>query len=156
MDWPGAQEMADRFRKILDPKVLATDDESPEMVAAQQQMEVMGQELNRMVDIIEGVQADVAKREVDIKEYKAQVDAYDAETKRISAMQAGMTEEQIQDIVMGTIAGALDTGDLISGSPEMREQPMMNEEMPPQQPMPDMGGMPEMPEQPPMPPEGMM
>jgi hypothetical protein len=150
MDWPGAQEMAERFKKILDPKVLATDDQSPEMVAAQQQMEVMGQELNRMVDIIEGVQADVAKREVDIKEYKAQVDAYDAETKRISAMQAGMTEEQIQDIVMGTIAGALDTGDLISGSPEMREQPDMTEEMPPQQPMPEMGGMPE------MPPEGMM
>jgi hypothetical protein len=150
MDWPGAQEMAERFKKILDPKVLATDDQSPEMVAAQQQMEVMAEELNRMVDIIEGVQADVAKREVDIKEYKAQVDAYDAETKRISAMQAGMTEEQIQDIVMGTIAGALDTGDLISGSPEMREQPDMTEEMPPQQPMPEMGGMPE------MPPEGMM
>ena len=150
MDWPGAQEMAERFKKILDPKVLATGDESPEMAAAQQQMEVMAEELNRMVDIIEGVQADVAKREVDIKEYKAQVDAYDAETKRISAMQAGMTEEQIQDIVMGTIAGALDTGDLISGSPEMREQPDMTEEMPPQQPMPEMGGMPE------MPPEGMM
>jgi hypothetical protein len=150
MDWPGAQEMAERFKKILDPKVLATGDESPEMAAAQQQMEAMAQELNRMVDIIEGVQADVAKREVDIKEYKAQVDAYDAETKRISAMQAGMTEEQIQDIVMGTIAGALDTGDLISGSLEMREQPDMTEEMPPQQPMQDMGGMPE------MPPEGMM
>jgi hypothetical protein len=120
------------------------------MVAAQQQMEVMAEELNRMVDIIEGVQADVAKREVDIKEYKAQVDAYDAETKRISAMQAGMTEEQIQDIVMGTIAGALDTGDLISGSPEMREQPEMTEEMPPQQPMPEMGGMPEMPPEGPM------
>jgi hypothetical protein len=150
MDWPGAQEMAERFKKILDPKVLATGDESPEMAAAQQQMEAMSQELNRMVDIIEGVQADVAKREVDIKEYKAQIDAYDAETKRISAMQAGMTEEQIQDIVMGTIAGALDTGDLISGSPEMREQPMMNEEMPQQQPMPEMGAMPE------MPPEGMM
>jgi hypothetical protein len=150
MDWPGAQEMAERFKKILDPKVLATGDESPEMAAAQQQMEVMAEELNRMVDIIEGVQADVAKREVDIKEYKAQVDAYDAETKRISAMQAGMTEEQIQDIVMGTIAGALDTGDLISGSPEMREQPDMTEEMPQQQPMPEMGAMPE------MPPEGMM
>lgn len=150
MDWPGAQEMAERFKKILDPKVLASGDESPEMAAAQQQMEAMTQELNRMVDIIEGVQADVAKREVDIKEYKAQVDAYDAETKRISAMQAGMTEEQIQDIVMGTIAGALDTGDLISGSPEMREQPMMNEEMPEPQPMPEMGAMPE------MPPKGMM
>ena len=157
MDWPGAQEMAERFKKILDPKVLSEGDQSPEMMAAQQQMQAMTEELNRMTDIIQNVQDSVAQREVDIKEYKAQVDAYDAETKRITAMQNSMTPEQIQDIVMGTIAGALDTGDLIGGSPEMREQPMMNEEMPPQQPMPEMGGMEGMGEMPPpMPPEGPM
>jgi hypothetical protein len=147
MDWPGAQEMAERFKKILDPKVLSEGDQSPEMMAAQQQMEAMTQELNRMTDIIQNVQDSVAQREVDIKEYKAQVDAYDAETKRISAVQQSMTPEQIQDIVMGTIAAAMDTGDLIGGAPEMREQPDMDEEMmqPQQQPMPEMG-MEEMPE----------
>ena len=151
MDWPGAQEMAARFKKILDPKVLAEGDQSPEMMAAQQQMEAMTQELNRMTDIIANVQDSVAQREVDIKEYKAQVDAYDAETKRISAMQQSMTPEQIQDIVMGTIAAALDTGDLIGGAPQMREMPDM--EQPEMQPeMPEM--QPEM--QPEMPPEGMM
>ena len=148
MDWPGAQEMAARFKKILDPKVLSEGDQSPEMMAAQQQLEAMTQELNRMTDIISNVQDSVAQREVDIKEYKAQVDAYDAETKRISAMQQNMTPEQIQDIVMGTIAAALDTGDLIGGAPEMREMPDMEMEQP------EMGQMqPEMPEQPP---EGMM
>ena len=131
MDWPGAQEMAARLKKILDPKVLSDGDQSPEMMAAQQQMEAMTQELNRMTDIIANVQDSVAQREVDIKEYKAQVDAYDAETKRISAVQAGMTPEQIQDIVMNTIAATLDTGDLIGGAPEMREMPDM----------PEMGGM---------------
>ena len=172
MDWPGAQEMADRFKKILDPKVLSEGDQSPEMMAAQQQMEAMTQELNRMTDIIQNVQDSVAQREVDIKEYKAQVDAYDAETKRISAVQNSMSPEQIQDIVMGTIAAAMDTGDLIGGAPEMREQPQMEEEMPQQQPMPQMGGeqmpemqqMPEMgmeeamapPEEPGQSPEGMM
>ena len=155
MDWPGAQEMAARFKKILDPKVLSEGDQSPEMMAAQQQMEAMTQELNRMTDIISNVQDSVAQREVDIKEYKAQVDAYDAETKRISAVQQGMTPEQIQDIVMGTIAAALDTGDLIGGAPQMREMPDMEMEQP------EMGQMqPEMPEmgemQPEMPPEGMM
>jgi len=155
MDWPGAQEMAARFKKILDPKVLSEGDQSPEMMAAQQQMEAMTQELNRMTDIISNVQDSVAQREVDIKEYKAQVDAYDAETKRISAMQQSMTPEQIQDIVMGTIAAALDTGDLIGGAPQMREMPDMEMEQP------EMGQMqPEMPEmgemQPEMPPEGMM
>jgi hypothetical protein len=148
MDWPGAQEMAARFKKILDPKVLSEGDQSPEMMAAQQQLEAMTQELNRMTDIIQNVQDSVAQREVDIKEYKAQVDAYDAETKRISAVQQGMTPEQIQDIVMGTIAAALDTGDLIGGAPEMREMPDMEMEQPE---MPEMGEM-----QPEMPPEGMM
>jgi hypothetical protein len=170
MDWPGAQEMAERFKKILDPKVLSEGDQSPEMMAAQQQMEAMTQELNRMTDIIQNVQDSVAQREVDIKEYKAQVDAYDAETKRITAVQNSMTPEQIQDIVMGTIAGALDTGDLIGQSLQMREQPEMEEEMPQQQqPMPQMGmeemqQMPEMgmeeamapPEEPGQSPEGMM
>jgi hypothetical protein len=155
MDWPGAQEMAERFKKILDPKVLSEGDQSPEMMAAQQQMEAMTQELNRMTDIIQNVQDSVAQREVDIKEYKAQVDAYDAETKRISAVQNSMSPEQIQDIVMGTIAAAMDTGDLIGGAPEMREQPEMDEEMmQPQQPMPDMG-MEEMPEMQQMPEMGM-
>ena len=149
MDWPGAQEMAARFKKILDPKVLSEGDQSPEMMAAQQQLEAMTQELNRMTDIISNVQDSVAQREVDIKEYKAQVDAYDAETKRISAMQQSMTPEQIQDIVMGTIAAALDTGDLIGGAPEMREMPDMEMEQPEMQP--EMGEM-----QPEMPPEGMM
>jgi len=149
MDWPGAQEMAARFKKILDPKVLSEGDQSPEMMAAQQQLEAMTQELNRMTDIISNVQDSVAQREVDIKEYKAQVDAYDAETKRISAVQQSMTPEQIQDIVMGTIAAALDTGDLIGGAPQMREMPDMEMEQPEMQP--EMGEM-----QPEMPPEGMM
>ena len=65
-----------------------------------------------------------------------------------------MTPEQIQDIVMGTIAAALDTGDLIGGAPEMREMPNMEQP----EPQPDMGAMaPQMPEMAPeQPPEGMM
>jgi hypothetical protein len=157
MDWPGAQEMAERFKKILDPKVLSQGDQSPELMQAQQQIEAMTQELNQMTQIMQNVQDSVAQREVDIKEFKAQVDAYDAETKRISAVQNSMTPEQIQDIVMGTIAAALDTGDLIGGAPEMREMPE-NEEPNELPEMPQMGGMPmQAPEQPEMMemPEGM-
>ena len=154
MDWPGAQEMAARFKKILDPKVLSEGDQSPEMAAAAQQMEAMTQEMNRMTDIVQNVQDSVAQREVDIKEYKAQVDAYEAETKRISAVQNSMSPEQIQDIVMGTIAAAMDTGDLIGGAPEMREMP--NTEQEPEQPA--MGAVePQTPERAPeQPPEGMV
>ena len=145
MDWPGAQEMAERFKKILDPKVLSEGDQSPEMMAAQQQIEAMTQELNRVTDILQNIQDSAEQQKVEIDRYKAEIDAYNAETKRISAVQNSMTPEQIQDIVMGTIAAALDTGDLIGGAPEMREMPETEE--PGEAPeMPEMA--PEMPEMP--------
>jgi hypothetical protein len=149
MDWPGAQEMAQRFKKILDPKVLSEGDQSPEMMAAQQQIEAMTQELNRVTDIIGNIQDSTEQQKVEIDRYKSEIEAYNAETKRIAAVQNSMTPEQIQDIVMGTIAATLDTGDLIDGAPQMREMPDMAEMplemggMPPQEPM--------MPEQPMMP-----
>ena len=154
MDWPGAQEMAQRFKKILDPKVLSEGDQSPEMMQAQQQIEAMTQELNRVTDILQNIQDSTEQQKVEIDRYKAEIDAYNAETKRIAAVQQSMTPEQVQDIVMGTIAAALDTGDLIGEAPQMREMPDM--EAPEG---PEMAGMPEMaPEGPEMNemPEGMM
>ena len=50
-----------------------------------------------------------------------QIKAYDAETKRIQATAANMTPEQIQDIVMGTVAAALDTGDIVRGNEPLRQ-----------------------------------
>jgi hypothetical protein len=155
MDWPGAQEMAERFKKILDPKVLSEGDQSPEMMAAQQQIEAMTQELNRVTDILQNVQDSTEQQKVEIDRYKSEIDAYNAETKRIGVVSGGMTPEQIQEIVMNTIAAAMDTGDLIDGSPQMREMPNLSEiigeqqgGMPPEMPM---GGMPqEMPPEMPM------
>ena len=158
MDWPGAQEMAQRFKKILDPKVLSEGDQSPEMMAAQQQIEAMTQELNRVTDILQNVQDSTEQQKVEIDRYKSEIDAYNAETKRIGVVSGGMTPEQIQEIVMNTIAAAMDTGDLIDGAPEMREMPdmadvvgMQGGGMPPDMPM---GG--EMPMEGEMPPEGLM
>ena len=149
MDWPGAQEMAARFKKILDPKVLSEGDQSPEMMAAQQQIEMMTQELNRVTDILQNIQDSTEQQKVEIDRYKSEIDAYNAETKRIAAVLNSMTPEQIQDIVMGTIAAALDTGDLIDGAPEMREMPEMPEMQPEMPPMMPEGQM--MPEEPMMP-----
>ena len=164
MDWPGAQEMAARFKKILDPKVLSDGDQSPELMAAQQQLEAMTMELNRVTDIMENIQDSAEQQKIAIDEYKAEIDAYNAETKRIAAVQNSMSPEQIQDIVMGTIAAAMDTGDLIGRSPEMREVPEMEDIMAQaqqEQPMMEQPEMeqpmmePEM-EMPEQPPEGMM
>ena len=165
MDWPGAQEMAERFKKILDPKVLQSDEKSPELAAAEQQIQALSQELQQSSQILESIKDSVAQQEVAIKGFEAEVRAYDAETKRISAVQNSMTPEQIQDIVMGTMHAALDMGDLVPptlpqpGGYGMEEQGGMPEapEMGGMPEAPEMGGgMPEMPPQQPMAPEGPM
>jgi hypothetical protein len=45
MDWPGAQEMAKRFKKTIDPKLMSDSDENPELQMAQQQIELKRQEI---------------------------------------------------------------------------------------------------------------
>jgi len=123
MDWPGAQEMSKRFAKTIDPKIMADDDKSPELQAAEMQIQAMGQEMEQMHQMIQNVGKSIEMQDLARKDYEAEIKAYQAETQRISAVQASMSPEQIQDIVMGTIAAALDTGDLIAGAPEPREMP---------------------------------
>jgi len=166
MDWPGAQEMADRFKKILDPKVLADDNQSPEMTAAKQQIDALTQELHHAVDAIHEVQQSAEVQKVQVDEFEARIKAYDAETKRIVAVQNSMSPEQIQDIVLGTMHAAMDAGDLVAPMMQQQqgmgsfggEQPGEAPEMPsqPEQPgeMPE--AQPQMPQQPAQAPEGMM
>ena len=127
MDWPGAQEMAKRFAKTIDPKITSEADESPALQAAQQQIQAMGQEMEQMYQMIQNAAKSIEAQEQRRKDYEAEIKAYQAETQRISAVQAGMSPEQIQDIVMGTIAAALDTGDLVGAELEPREAPKMGE-----------------------------
>jgi hypothetical protein len=123
MDWPGAQEMSQRFAKVIDPAIIGDDEDNPALAAAKQQMEAMNQEMQQMSGMLQNVQKSMEARDLSIKEFEAEIKAYQAETQRISAVQASMSPEQVQDIVMGTIAAALDTGDLVAGAPQMRETP---------------------------------
>ena len=153
MDWPGAQEMAKRFRKTIDPKLLSDDDKSPELQAAEQQIQGMGQELDQLHDVLKNVQNSIEAQDVEVKQFEAKIKAFDAETKRISVVQASMSPEQIQDIVMGTVHGMMSSGELVSQMPG-REGPEMGDdmmEMPPEEmPMPEQGMAEEMPEEMPM------
>ena len=81
--------------------------------AAQQQIEAMMGQMQAMHEMLLNVNQSFEARDVQVREFEAKIKAFDAETKRISATMAGMTMEQIQDIVMGTIAAAQDVGDLI-------------------------------------------
>jgi hypothetical protein len=152
MDWPGSEELAARLAKTIDPKLLEDGDKDPALQAAEQQMQAMSAELDQMAQMMQNFQKSVEVQDLERKNFEAEIKAYQAETQRISAVSAGMTAEQIQDIVMGTIAAALDTGDLVGN--ELQREPI---EIPPEALAPMQPEMPpEMmpPEQ--MPPEGMM
>ena len=139
MDWPGAQEMAKRFAKTIDPKLMSDGEDNPALAAAQQQMQAMGAEMEQMHTMLQNVSQSMEAQDMKRKNYEAEIKAYQAETQRISAVQAGMTEQQIQDIAMGVVAAAMESNDQIGGIPEMREAQGMQPEQP--QEMPPMEGM---------------
>ena len=115
--------VAQKFAYVDSEYILAN---LPEYTQAKSQLDQVAQKWQKEIE---------DKNALPDKAFKA----YEAETKRISAVQAGMTPEQIQDIVMGTIAAAMDTGDLIGGNtpiareqmPEMAEPPMPEMAEPP-------------------------
>ena len=145
MDWPGAQEMSKRFAKTIDPKFLSDGEDNPALQAAQQQMQAMGQEMEQMHQMIRNVGKSIEVQEQERKDFEAQVKAYEAETKRLAQVQASMSPEQIQDIVLGTVHGMITSGDLVSEMPGRDQSEMMPEsaEYAPQQMMPPQGGMPQ-------------
>ena len=132
MDWPGAQEMAKRFAKTIDPKLMQDGDKPPELQQAEMQIQAMGQEMEQMFQMIQNVGKSIEVQDQQRKDFEAEVKMYEAETKRIAAVQAGMTEQQIQDIAMGVVAAAMESQNMM---PEMREQsmPMEPEQMEMQQ-----------------------
>jgi hypothetical protein len=82
-------------------------------------------------------------QDLERKDFEAQIKLYDAETKRIAAVQAGMTEEQIQDIAMGVVAAAMESQNTMNQMPEMREESMPMEMQPQPEMMPPPQGMPQ-------------
>jgi hypothetical protein len=138
MDWPGAQEMAKRFAKTIDPKLMDDSDKPPELQAAEQQIQAMGQELDQLHGMLTNVGKSIEAQDMQRKDFEAEIKLYQAETQRISAVQAGMTEQQIQDIAMGVVAAAMESQNMVNEMPEMPQQEMTppeQEMMPPEQQM---------------------
>ncbi len=141
MDWPGAQEMAKRFAKTIDPKLMDDGDKDPALQAAEQQMQAMAKEMEQMHGMLQNVSKSIEMKDIEIKENANLIKAFDAETKRIAAVQASMSPEQIQDIVLRTVPGMITSGALISQMP-VRGQAEMQEDMGMEQMQPEQGMMP--------------
>ena len=148
MDWPGAEDMAKRLKYTLLPPIQqeisqkepvppevqqAMQQAAQQMQALQQQIQQMGQALNNAAKQVDELEED---REIKLQELALK--GYEAETKRIQAVNSGMTPEQIQLLVMQTLQQTLTAPDPIAPiAEEMAEieaeehSPMGQEEMPP-------------------------
>lgn len=124
MDWPDADKIAQRLQALLPPQV---NGQSPEAQAAQQQIQMMQQQLQALGAKLSAVEAD---KQIDMD--KLLIDAYEAETKRLQVVGAGMGPEQVQAMVMQTLQQVLTTPDITPQEamppPQMPQQP----EQPPQ------------------------
>jgi phage shock protein A len=85
---------------------------------ANQQIQAMGQELDQLHGMLKTVSESMEAQKLRIEEYNA-------ETKRIQAVQAGMTPEQVQEIVVITLRDVMEQSVPMPQMPEM--QPPMEQ-----------------------------
>lgn len=82
LDWPGADDIAERLKAMLPPQVTG---QNPQVMQLQQQMQQMDAQARQAVDSLrrelEGVKADR-----DIEQRKLIIDAFEAETKRMQVI----------------------------------------------------------------------
>ncbi len=111
LDWPGAEEMANRMKKTMDPKLLDNGTDQPQIPPqAQAQMQQMQnmilqltQELKASQDIIDNKKLELgskeriaqAKLQVDIEKILAQIQSSDAQT-LLKHQLAAITEQNNQ------------------------------------------------------------
>ena len=114
MDWPGAQELAERLKKMIDPKLLQ-DEDDPALQAANQQIQAMQAQMEQMYNMLQNVGKSMEAQ-------KLRIDEYNAETKRIQAVSSGMTPDQVQDVVMQTLKDVMTAGDMVVAQQQMAMQ----------------------------------
>ena len=105
LDWPGADEMAERLEKMLPPQARDEEGEIPPEIQAQ--IEQMGQALQEM-----GQRLQDAEGKRDIEAQKLAIEAYKAETERMTALSPAMGPEQIQALVLQTLQQISSPNDL--------------------------------------------
>lgn len=133
LDWPGADDIAERLKAMLPP---AAAGQNPQVLQAQQQMQALQQQLGQLQQQLQD-----AQRDKTLEARKLDIDAFNAETNRIKAAGAGMSPEQVQLLVVQTIQQALQSPDVLPPTAPPQMPPPAPPMQPPQpQPQPPQGG----------------
>jgi hypothetical protein len=155
-DFPMASELADRLAKALPPE-LQDKKQGEQQIDPQQQAQIeqLSQQLQAMLEELEASTAKINELKSDKEHNERELDIkfYAEETKRISALGAGMTPEAVQALVMQTVMEALANQAPSQSAEPSQSEPMQQMEQPEQmEPMQQSLPMTE----PPMEPEGPM
>ena len=112
MDWPGAAEMSDRIKRTIPAEIIGDPDDSPELRQAMEVIEQLKQDGMQMRGIIDNIYKSIEYQKAENDKLKAESTAYDAETKRMQALQPGMTPEQVQALILTTMQSLITAPDL--------------------------------------------
>lgn len=99
LDWPGAEEIAERLEAMLPPQIKGENPEIEQVKQlAMQQIQEMAQQIADLGQKLQAVEAD---RSIDAQ--KVRVDEYKAATERAEKLGLGMTPDVVQQIVVATL-----------------------------------------------------
>lgn len=141
LDWPGADDIADRLKAMLPPQLQG---KSPQVMQMQQQMQQMDQQAKQAIgqlqqnlqQLQQELQTAKSKEQADfidnqIQQHKLEIDEYNAVTNRMKVTAPAMSPQDIQMLVMQTVQQAMQP-------PDRQEQMPQGLLMPGEQPPPGM------------------
>lgn len=146
LDWPGADDIADRLKAMLPPQLQG---QSPQVMQMQQQMQQMDQMAKQAVgqlqQQLQGLQQQLQQAQskdqqahldkaIDAK--KLEIDEFNAVTNRMKVIGPAMSPQDIQALVMQTVQQALAPPD--GSAPQPMQPPQGGFFMPGEQPPPVM------------------
>jgi hypothetical protein len=116
LDWPGADEIAQRLRAMLPPQLQGQDPQAQQMQQAIQQLQ---QQLQQAGAAVQSLQAENQrlKGDLSIKAQDVAIKGYAAETDRMQAVSAGMNPQQVQALVIQTLRQLMNSPDVSAGPP---------------------------------------
>lgn len=128
LDWPGAEDIADRLKAMLPPQAAGQNQQVMQM---QQQMQQMDQQARQAVGQLTQ-QLEQIKADKSLEAQKLAIDAYGKETDRLKVTTPAFDPQQVQALVMQTLQQVLTSPD---PSPQSMPPPMpQNMQQQPQQP----------------------
>jgi len=124
LDWPGAQEISERFKAMLPPQIIG---ENPQIQQLQQQLQQTQQQAQQIIGQLQQ-EVEKVKQDKRIEVEKLKIDAYDKETNRLKTVHTGMMPEQVQALVIQTLQQLLETPDITPDGPASQQMAMQQQQ----------------------------